>query len=55
MSIYLHSKYHHLYRPKYENLLIEDKAYLKLTDFGFAKYLYNRTYSLLVSSEYTHL
>ena len=37
---------------KPENLLIDDKGYLKLTDFGFAKKLESRTYTLCGTPEY---
>ena len=52
MFDYLHSK-NIVYRDlKPENLLISDDGYLKLTDFGFAKYLENRTYTLCGTPEY---
>lgn len=37
---------------KPENLLIEESGYLKLTDFGFAKYCDGRTYTLCGTPEY---
>lgn len=37
---------------KPENLLIEESGYLKLTDFGFAKYCEGRTYTLCGTPEY---
>jgi protein kinase X len=44
MFEYLHSK-NIVYRDlKPENLLIGADGYLKLTDFGFAKYVDGRTY-----------
>jgi serine/threonine protein kinase len=35
-----------------ENILIEVEGYLKLTDFGFAKYHETRTYTLCGTPEY---
>jgi len=52
MFEYLHSK-NIVYRDlKPENLLIAEDGYLKLTDFGFAKIVENRTYTLCGTPEY---
>eukprot|EP00362_Geleiidae_sp_MMETSP1317_P001366 CAMPEP_0201283840 /NCGR_PEP_ID=MMETSP1317-20130820/50897_1 /ASSEMBLY_ACC=CAM_ASM_000770 /TAXON_ID=187299 /ORGANISM="Undescribed Undescribed, Strain Undescribed" /LENGTH=153 /DNA_ID=CAMNT_0047601591 /DNA_START=201 /DNA_END=662 /DNA_ORIENTATION=- len=52
MFEYLHSK-NIIYRDlKPENLLIEHTGYLKLTDFGFAKVVESRTYTLCGTPEY---
>ena len=49
---YLHSK-NIIYRDlKPENLLIAHDGYLKLTDFGFAKVVDGRTYTLCGTPEY---
>ena len=49
---YLHSK-NIVYRDlKPENILIEKTGYLKLTDFGFAKIIEGRTYTLCGTPEY---
>ena len=49
---YLHSK-NIIYRDlKPENLLIAADGYLKLTDFGFAKVVDGRTYTLCGTPEY---
>lgn len=37
---------------KPENLLVNSDGYLKLTDFGFAKVVLNRTYTLCGTPEY---
>ena len=37
---------------KPENLLIHESGYLKLTDFGFAKVVEGRTYTLCGTPEY---
>lgn len=37
---------------KPENVLIDKAGYLKLTDFGFAKYIEGRTYTLCGTPEY---
>ena len=52
MFEYLHSK-NVIYRDlKPENLLIAPDGYLKLTDFGFAKIVEKRTYTLCGTPEY---
>ena len=52
MFEYLHSK-NVVYRDlKPENLLIDSTGYLKLTDFGFAKTIEERTYTLCGTPEY---
>lgn len=52
MFEYLHSK-NFVYRDlKPENLLIDKTGYLKLTDFGFAKKIEGRTYTLCGTPEY---
>ena len=52
MFEYLHSK-NVVYRDlKPENLLIDAQGYLKLTDFGFAKVIEGRTYTLCGTPEY---
>ena len=52
MFEYLHSK-NVIYRDlKPENLLIDPDGYLKLTDFGFAKVVEGRTYTLCGTPEY---
>lgn len=49
---YLHSK-NIIYRDlKPENILIHKSGYLKLTDFGFAKVVEGRTYTLCGTPEY---
>lgn len=49
---YLHSK-NIVYRDlKPENLLISEDGYLKLTDFGFAKVVESRTFTLCGTPEY---
>ncbi len=49
---YIHSK-NVIYRDlKPENLLIDPEGYLKLTDFGFAKVVEGRTYTLCGTPEY---
>ena len=52
MFEYMHSK-NIVYRDlKPENLLIDGQGYLKLTDFGFAKVVESRTYTLCGTPEY---
>lgn len=52
MFEYLHKK-SIVYRDlKPENILIAEDGYLKLTDFGFAKYVEGRTYTLCGTPEY---
>lgn len=52
MFEYLHSR-NVVYRDlKPENLLIDPEGYLKLTDFGFAKNIEGRTYTLCGTPEY---
>lgn len=52
MFEYMHAK-NIIYRDlKPENILIAADGYLKLTDFGFAKYCDNRTYTLCGTPEY---
>lgn len=52
MFEYMHSK-NIVYRDlKPENILIGADGYLKLTDFGFAKYCDSRTYTLCGTPEY---
>ena len=52
MFEYMHGK-NIIYRDlKPENILIAADGYLKLTDFGFAKYCDNRTYTLCGTPEY---
>ena len=49
---YLHSHGNAHRDLKPENILIDGEGYLKLTDFGFAKYCETRTYTLCGTPEY---
>lgn len=52
MFEYMHS-FNVVYRDlKPENLMIDTQGYLKLTDFGFAKIIEGRTYTLCGTPEY---
>ena len=52
MFEYLQSK-NIVYRDlKPENILIDEDGYLKLTDFGFAKFIEGRTHTLCGTPEY---
>jgi len=52
MFEYLHSK-NIVYRDlKPENLLVDKNGFLRLTDFGFAKYCEGRTFTLCGTPEY---
>jgi len=49
---YMHSK-HIIYRDlKPENLLLANNGYLKITDFGFAKFVTDRTWTLCGTPDY---
>ena len=49
---YLHNR-NLIYRDlKPENLLLDSQGYLKVTDFGFAKYVPDRTFTLCGTPEY---
>ncbi|ETO26951.1 protein kinase, cAMP-dependent, catalytic, beta [Reticulomyxa filosa] len=49
---HMHSK-SIVYRDlKPENLLIDQKGYLKITDLGFAKFVYDKTYTLCGTPDY---
>ena len=49
---YMHSK-NIVYRDlKPENLLLDDKGYIKITDFGFAKVVTDRTFTLCGTPDY---
>jgi len=49
---YMHS-FHIIYRDlKPENLVMHEDGYIKVTDFGFAKYVPNKTYTLCGTPDY---
>jgi len=49
---YMHSR-NIIYRDlKPENLVLEDNGYLKITDFGFAKFIKDKTYTLCGTPDY---
>ncbi|KAI9271763.1 kinase-like domain-containing protein [Phascolomyces articulosus] len=50
---YLHEECHIIYRDlKPENILLDRQGHVRLTDFGFAKYVSDRTYTFCGTADY---